>query len=108
KIRPSCRNCNGGSEFYIDNDVFHVGAATFTQKNSIEGLSSYPNPASDVVNVISNSLTNKDIVIIDLLGKTVLKANVSQSVNISSLKSGVYMMQITQDGKSATRKLVVK
>lgn len=108
KIRPSFRNYNGGSDLYIDNVVFHVGQPTSTQKNSIEGLSIYPNPASDVVNVISNSLSNKDIVITDLLGKTVLKANVSQSVNISSLKSGVYMMQITQDGKSATRKLVVK
>ena len=108
KIRPSFRNYNGGSDLYIDNVVLHVGEPTSTQKNNIEGLSIYPNPASDMVNVVSNSLSNKDIVITDLLGKTVLKANVSQSVNISSLKSGVYMMQITQDGKSATRKLIVK
>src|SRR5690554_3014835 len=108
KIRPSFRNYNGGSELYIDNVSIYVGEPTSTQKNNIEGLSIYPNPASDMVNVVSNSLSNKDIVITDLLGKTVLTANVNQSVNISSLKSGVYMMQITQDGKSATRKLIVK
>ena len=107
-LRPSFRNYSGGSDLYIDNVVLHVGEPTSSQKNNIEGLSIYPNPASDMVNVVSNSLSNKDIVITDLLGKTVLTANVNQSVNISSLKSGVYMMQITQDGKSATRKLIVK
>ena len=107
-IRVNFRNYANSSDIYLDNVKVYQGEPTSTQKNNIEGLSIYPNPASDVVNVISNSLSNKDIVITDLLGKTVLKANVSQSVNVSSLKSGVYMMQITQDGKSATRKLIVK
>ena len=92
----------------LDNLTWTSFVDASVKQNNIEGLSIYPNPASDMVNVVSNSLSNKDIVITDLLGKTVLTANVNQSVNISSLKSGVYMMQITQDGKSATRKLIVK
>lgn len=107
-IRVNFRNYKNSTGVLIDNVIVHVGEPTSTQKNSIEGLSIYPNPASDVVNVISNSLSNKDIVITDLLGKTVLKANVSQSVNVSALNAGVYMMQIKQDGKTATRKLIVK
>ncbi|HLV45957.1 MAG TPA: T9SS type A sorting domain-containing protein [Flavobacterium sp.] len=107
-LRPSFRNYNGGSELYIDNVIIHLGQPTSVKDNSIEGLSIYPNPATDMVNVVSNSLSNKDIVITDLLGKTVLKANVSQSVNVSALNAGVYMMQIKQDGKTATRKLIVK
>lgn len=107
-IRINFRNYKNSTGVLIDNVVLHVGEPTSTQKNNIEGLSIYPNPASDMVNVVSNSLSNKDITITDLLGKTVLTDNVNQSVNISSLKSGVYMMQITQDGKSATRKLIVK
>lgn len=106
-LRTSFRNYSGGGDLYIDNVIIYEGTAS-VKDNNIEGLNIYPNPANDLVNVVSSSLSNKDVVITNLLGKTVLRANVSQTVNISSLSAGVYMMQITQDGKSATRKLVVK
>ena len=106
-LRTSFRNYNNGGDLYIDNVIIYEGTAS-VKDNNIEGLNIYPNPANDLVNVVSSSLSNKDIVITNLLGKTVLRANVSQTVNISSLNAGVYMMQITQDGKSATRKLIVK
>ncbi len=106
-IRVNFRNYANSSDIYIDNVTVYEGTAS-VKDNNIEGLNIYPNPANDLVNVVSSSLSNKDVVITNLLGKTVLRANVSQTVNISSLSAGVYMMQITQDGKSATRKLVVK
>ena len=102
------QNNTGGGIFGIDNVMVYEADPTSVKDNNIEGLSIYPNPATDMVNVVSNSLSNKDIVITDLLGKTVLKANVSQAVNVSALNAGVYMMQIKQDGKTATRKLIVK
>ena len=106
-LRTSFRNYNNGGDLYIDNVIIYEGTAS-VKDNNIEGLNIYPNPANDLVNVVSSSLSNKDVVITNLLGKTVLRANVNQTVNISSLSAGVYMMQITQDGKSATRKLIVK
>lgn len=102
------QNNAGGGIFGIDNVMVYQEDPTSVKDNSIEGLSIYPNPATDMVNIVSNSLSNKDVVITDLLGKTVLKANVSQSVNVSALNAGVYMVQIKQDGKTATRKLIVK
>lgn len=106
-IRVNFRNYKNSTGLHIDNVTVYEGTAS-VKDNNIEGLNIYPNPANDLVNVVSSSLSNKDVVITNLLGKTVLRANVSQTVNISSLSAGVYMMQITQDGKSATRKLVVK
>lgn len=81
-----------------------------TKQNSISGLNVYPNP---VVNgnlfITSNSTSNKGVVIFDVLGKQVLKATVSnQAMNVSSLNRGVYIVKITEEGKTATRKLVIK
>lgn len=79
-------------------------------QNEIAGLSIYPNP---VVNgnlfITSNSGANKLVVIYDVLGKQVAKANIiDQPVNVSNLNGGVYIVKITEDGKTATRKLVIR
>ena len=79
-------------------------------KNAIAGLSVYPNP---VVNgnlfITSDSGATKLVIIYDVLGKQVVKANVtSQPVNVSNLNGGVYIVKITEEGKTATRKLVIK
>jgi hypothetical protein len=80
------------------------------KQNSISGLNVYPNPVSNGnLFITSNSTASKGVVIFDVLGKQVLKTTVSnQAVNVSSLNRGVYVVKITEDGKTATRKLVIK
>jgi hypothetical protein len=47
--------------------------------------------------------------IFDLLGKEALKSNVvNNTVNVAKLTAGVYVVKITEEGKTATRKLVIK
>ena len=44
----------------------------------------------------------------DVLGKTVMNTTISGTeLNIASLKSGVYMVQVIQNDATATRKLIV-
>jgi len=50
----------------------------------------------------------KNVVIYDVLGKQVLSTTASNAVNVASLKSGVYVLSITEAGKTATSKLVIK
>jgi hypothetical protein len=51
----------------------------------------------------------KTVVIYDVLGKKVLGTSVNeQAVNVSALNSGVYIVKVTEAGKTATRKLVIK
>lgn len=80
-------------------------------ENAIAGLKIYPNPNSgSTLYVTSDLIGDKSVVVFDVLGKQILKAsNVSSNgINISSLKAGIYMVKVSQDGKSATRKLVVQ
>jgi len=78
--------------------------------NSIAGLKMYPNPVSGN-NLYISSDTNsvKNVTIYDIVGKQVLNTKISsEAINVSNLNSGVYVVKITEDGKTATRKLVIK
>lgn len=93
--------------FRID-DIKLTGELLGTKDNQISGLKLYPNPVTNgkfFINSDSNS--EKEIVIFDILGKQVLKATVVESVSVASLKSGAYIIKITEEGKTATRKLVI-
>ena len=64
--------------------------------------------AKDFVQFSKNSNEQLAIEIFDVLGKSLMKVkNVQDEVNISSLGSGVYFVQMTLGTKATTKKLVV-
>lgn len=97
-----------GGTYRIDNLVINENQTASVKQDNIAGLSIYPNPANTVVNISSDLNVIKNVEIYDVLGKQVIKTATEMSVNVASLTAGVYMVKITQDGKSATRKLVIK
>ncbi|RTL13186.1 MAG: T9SS type A sorting domain-containing protein [Flavobacteriaceae bacterium] len=78
--------------------------------NNINGLTMYPNPLKgNTLFLTSTANAAMSVQIFDLLGKEVLKSNVmNNTVNVSGLNAGVYMVKITEEGKTATRKLVIQ
>ena len=76
----------------------------------IAGFKLYPNPAfDDVVYVSTKMNATKDIVVYDVFGAVVLKDRIAaNSLNIARLIPGVYVLQITENNQTMTRKLVVK
>lgn len=99
-----------------NNGVAKVVARSLTDLNlakdsfAISGLSIYPNPVKNGVFYInSDANAERTITIFDVLGKQVLNTKTSDNtVNVTSLNAGVYMVQITEEGKTATRKLVIE
>ena len=81
-----------------------------TQSNEIAGLKVYPNPVSNgVLHIESNANTLKSIALFDVLGKQVLTTSTENStINVSNLKGGIYILKITEAGKTAVSKLVIK
>lgn len=77
--------------------------------NAIAGLSIYPNPANTVLNITSDSFTTKTVEIYNTLGAKVLATQVTNApVNVAGLTTGIYMVKVTEEGKTATRKLVIE
>ena len=72
----------------------------------------YPNPASDMINIIGNNFMIDRVIVYDLLGKVVLQKellqNQSQTIDISNLNSGLYMIKIHSEEKILTQKLLKK
>lgn len=87
-----------------------VPATAGLTDNNINGLTMYPNPLKgNTLFLTSTANAAMSVQIFDLLGKEVLKSDViNNTVNVSKLNSGVYVVKVTEEGKTATRKLVIQ
>lgn len=75
-----------------------------------EQLKLYPNPAyGEEVYITTASAAKKNILIYDVFGEVVLTQRVANNrIDISKLIPGIYVIQVTQNNETTTRKLVVK
>ena len=80
------------------------------RQNDIAGLSLFPNPVTNgTLNINSDANAERTVTIFDILGKQVIKTTTfNSSINVSALNAGIYMVKIIEEGKTATRKLVVR
>lgn len=104
-------NDSGTNGMYaIDNFIISVAETLGVKQNAIAGLNMYPNPVSKgTLYITSNSSEAKSVIVFDLLGKQVLNSKTSNNtVNVSSLNSGSYIVKITEDGKTDTKKLIIE
>ena len=78
--------------------------------NEIAGFKLYPNPAfDDFVYITTAKNAHKDIKVYDVFGEIVLRDRIlGRTLNIAPLVPGVYVLQVTENHKTITRKLVVK
>lgn len=76
----------------------------------VKGFKMYPNPAyGDEIYITTSSNSTKKITVFDVFGEVVLKETIAtNTLNISRLVPGVYVLQVTEEKKTMTRKLVVK
>jgi len=95
--------------FRID-DIKLTGTVLGVDENTKSVLKIYPNPLTGrTLYIDSASHSTKAISIYDVLGKQVFATNTAaNNINLSELKSGIYIIKVNEDGKSTTRKLVVK
>ncbi len=101
-----------GATVSFDNISFSSPGASVLNSSSfsqIDGLKMYPNPAKN--NLFIETTLNSDInvSIIDVLGKEVINSKVSNNaVTISGLTPGMYIVKISEEGKTATKKLIIE
>ena len=99
--------------FLITQQGFSQASANnaLAQEN-IEGLSIFPNPVNNgrqYINITSKRSLTKKVEIFNVLGKQIFSTMlVGKELNISKLGTGVYILKITEQDISETRKLVIK
>lgn len=103
-------NERSGSLYYLtarDSDDFSVVLSV--ADNTIDGFSIYPNPSnSGVINITTRANQIKNVQIFDMLGKKVIEKKTTATVNISALQAGIYIVKVTENNVSATKRLVVR
>ena len=101
---------SGNAYFLTARDTNDFSAEILSDSDfSLNSFEVYPNPVSSG-NVTISGLNGEtaNVSVFDVLGKRVKTATVSNTLDVSGLKSGVYILNISQEGISTTKKLVIK
>jgi len=65
----------------------------------------YPNPSSDTV-YIDGNYSQLKVVVYDILGKQVINKSITNSIDISQLDKGVYILQLSDGAKLTTQRII--
>ena len=77
--------------------------------HKIEGFKIFPNPTNgSFITITTANNTPKNVQIFDMLGKKVIDKEVDSKLNISALQAGIYIVKVTENNLSATKRLIVK
>ncbi len=108
-----------GTTYYIaaicsqrayNNVIVDVSLALSVNENQIEGFSFYPNPVQNELHLKAIHAL-ETITIYNLMGQVVYKEkgmSTNTSINMETLTSGLYMMEVSSQGKKATYKVIKK
>lgn len=79
----------------FDLDPF-IGTTLSLRDIELQNVSIYPNPASQIIEIKANDLSQEDIKIFNLLGQdcTYLTSYYSNALNIANLPSGYYILKV--------------
>ena len=77
------------------------------ENSNLELFNIYPNPSSDIV-YIDGNYTQLKVVVYDILGKQVMKESITNSIDISQLEKGVYILQLSDGAKVSTQRIIKK
>ncbi len=100
---PTTQCSNSATDLLTVDDCASIEAV-----GTVEQLSVYPNPTNGVV-TISNLNGNATFVAISVTGQVVAQGEISESSNkidFSSIENGVYLLQIAQNEKFFTTRIV--
>jgi hypothetical protein len=99
-------NLDANSQYIIIEGSFPLATTDFQK----DGISLYPNPTVDVLNFSLKGLENTPVSIIDVNGKVILNTTISSenNINVTSLNSGVYFVQLEIEKETVNYKFIKK
>jgi len=102
-----------GSKFEVDNIWLEGVVTSIENVNNNFDFSVNPNPANDIINIKMGNTKNVTVNIHNAIGKIVLTktfnniSSLDKDINLSELNSGIYFIEVINNGKSQTKKLVI-
>ncbi len=100
---------NYGSDTKTKSDYITVVQATGVGENSVNLIKIFPNPANDILNVVSDDVM-QSVTILDIVGAKVYSSKdsvYSLRINTSRLEAGIYFVVVKTEKGTVTRKIQV-
>jgi PKD repeat protein len=100
---------NLGCENRVEKSV-QITATGLTNLNNTLGLEVFPNPNSGSFTIQFNSTELAEVILYNLHGQIMYQAkhNTQDFVQLNSIRSGVYLLKITQNNKVGFQKMVIE
>ena len=103
QVSLTCANA-AGSDALTKTEYITVSGTTSIQKNRMDEIMIYPNPASENLHI--NSEREFHLKIISLSGQVMKSSRNLNQIDISGLPSGIYIIHIEIEGKRLIKKLI--
>lgn len=82
------------------------------EENDLNSLISvYPNPANEMINIVSNGLTVEKAELLNIAGQVIAKQTENAPIvklNVSGVASGVYLVKVYAAEGTSTKQIVIK
>ncbi|WP_299622534.1 T9SS type A sorting domain-containing protein [uncultured Tenacibaculum sp.] len=96
----------------IDNLVIGGVLSINDETTALTGITLYPNPSENIFNISRNTNEDLDIKVFDLSGKEVFTRkndkNLNISIDLGNYAKGIYILNMSSEGKTSTQKLILK
>jgi hypothetical protein len=101
------------SYFFVDEICVSTSSLTcpittgLNEANKEEYISIYPNPSNDFLRINSSKKSIKEIIILNSLGLSVYHDSFTDTINISNIENGIYLVILKSDNYSFTKKIII-
>jgi hypothetical protein len=100
----NCSDPGTGNGVYNSLSACESACIATDINEAVSNLTIYPNPVKDIL-IINGDYNSVDIY--DIYGKAVLSSDAKQTINVSSLASGIYMLNINSGNKIQTQRITI-
>lgn len=101
------RNANPADEIALGSVVIAAADASITEANPFGSISTYPNPATDLIS-ISSEIAVESYKVFGTNGQLLLDGSYNGSIDVSSLRDGVYFIEVQSGDLKETLSFVKK
>lgn len=101
-----CNETNDGNWCKDDWAEYNEDCILGIEENNLQEFAIYPNPTQNILNIETQEQIIETIKIINLQGVIVKEVGITDKIDISSLASGMYFIQIFSEGNRITKKFI--
>ena len=102
---------------WLPNQIITLNGTLSTNEFELGSLYVWPNPTNDLINIKLNSIsTNSNVIIslLDIQGRLIQNNAFNstsntfvKTINVNTIENGIYLLEIKQGNKKATKKIIV-